>query len=75
MGSEMCIRDSDREFFEAITGLFSNAKETDFLHRMTDTEEFNVMRANVKNDELKQVADGMQIQEFPYAACYFNGDV
>ena len=42
---------------------------------MTDTEEFNVMRANVKNDDLKKVADGMQIQEFPYAACYFDGDV
>lgn len=42
---------------------------------MQDTPEFNVMRANVKNDDLKKVADGMQISEFPYAACYFDGDV
>jgi len=67
--------DNDKEFFEAITGLFSNTKEQDFLHRMQDTDEFNVMRANVKNDDLKKVADGMQIQEFPFAACYFEGDV
>lgn len=67
--------ENDKEFFEAITGLFSQDKETDFLNRMQNTDEFNVLRANVANDDLKKVADGMKITTFPYAACYFNGDV
>jgi len=71
-----CLYFSEKEqgLFTAVTGLFSQNKEDDFQHRLVDTNEFEVMRLAMTDENLKNFANEMRIPSFPYVVCYFDGN-
>ena len=67
---------SDREerLFTAITGLFSGDKEEDFLHMLVDSDKISLMKLNMNEEELEQIAKVQGIEEYPYIIVNFMGE-
>ena len=41
---------------------------------LVDSNDIALLHVNVNNEELRPVADAMQIEEFPYVVVYFEGN-
>ena len=41
---------------------------------LVDSNDISLLHINVNNDELKDVANAMQIKDYPYVVVYFDGD-